>query len=135
MRFFSERCGYKKADESSYIEGMPESLKIRVWNLFKLWIFKPIIENKPKIIPNKLIFIEKPKITTIIIRGYESKLHEFFENLWDEFFKEDLDKLSDCLFDIRNLIKTRYMNLEWFEAYDFVEYCLEKLEEFELYIS
>ncbi|MCK4421726.1 hypothetical protein KAW48_07995 [candidate division WOR-3 bacterium] len=105
---FSERYGYKKIEEYQLLEEIPNYLKTRIWNILRRCIFR---EKRYEEFPVDLFIID----------------------LWDKFFKEDLDKLVDREVyttlkkdKVTKIIKNLFLNLQWFEVYDLVEFLISE---------
>lgn len=104
---FSERYGYKQIDKAELHQGMPEYLKTRIWNVFRIHLSK--ISNERK------------------------QIARFLKNLWDKLFKEKIDILISNPFiflwfpeKLIPLIGEKYIKLNWFEVYDFIEFVLKE---------
>lgn len=100
---FSERYGYQKKRILSP-EDMPSELRNRLWN-----IIKQVIESYPN-----------------------SQKEWMIEEIWDEFFKKDLDEIKiSVVFPLSfafNKIKDLFLLLEWYKVYDFIEFLLQKMK-------
>lgn len=97
---FSERYGFKKQREFLQIKDMDRSLRNRLWNKFRdhylinyeYLIVKAAIENS-----------------------------NFFEKLYDEFFKLDV-KPPTSYESLKSELHKCFFKMNWFEVYDFIEY-------------
>lgn len=112
---FSERYGYTKPREALQIESIDEPLKNILWNLLKMHIF------------NKLIA--------------KSGFTPFVQRLWHAHFKKSIDSIpySDWRnqYDFNSTvkeIKKHFYKAEWFEQYDFIEFCIVAVKD-ELYLE
>jgi len=96
---FSERYGFKVRGKIQ-IESMDTELRNRLWNQFDIYYFDSIFEVSNIDIEFDLIF---------------------FTKMYDEFFKlTEVPRKSNG--DLFKDIKKRFLNMEWFEVYNFIEY-------------
>lgn len=103
-KLFSERYKYKEISERLNWGNMTNGLKIRIWNRLSQFLF---------------LSLQKELFRDIIY------------SLWDEFFKRDLAEIAPRGFEeffFRIRIRKEYLNLKWYEVYDFLEFIYSKLE-------
>ena len=105
-RKFSEQYGFKKVTDSFQIESINEDLKNRLWNTIKIFYIDQI--------GTQIGIDESYKIT-------DDKAFSFIKNLYDGFFKtHEEPKLIKKV--LKENLKQKYFQLEWFEIYDFIEF-------------
>ena len=105
-RKFSEQYGFKKVTDSFQIESINEDLKNRLWNTIKIFYIDQI--------GTQIGIDESYKIT-------DDKAFSFITNLSDGFFKtHEEPKLIKKV--LKENLKQKYFQLEWFEIYDFIEF-------------
>ncbi|MCW5514724.1 AbiJ-NTD4 domain-containing protein [Muriicola sp. Z0-33] len=107
---FSQRIGVTEISKPMQVESIDEDLSNGLWNVIKIQILdrKGEYKNHYKI----------------------SEFDEFARNLWHEFYKKPVDEIEYFEpYDIKGKIKKIYFASEWFEKYDFVEFCLNTLFE------
>ncbi|MDL5051292.1 hypothetical protein QQ054_35405 [Oscillatoria amoena NRMC-F 0135] len=107
---FSERYGYTKPREALQIESVDEPLRNRLWNVLAEAIF------------NKLIRLEE--------------FGSFLQRLWHGYFKKNIDSIpydkwiNDYNYkESRKEIKEYFYGAQWFQQYDFVEYCVKAVKD------
>ena len=105
-RKFSEQYGFKKVIDSFQIESINEELKNRLWNTIKIFYIDPI--------GTEAGIDERFKIT-------DEKAFAFIKNIYDGFFKtHEEPKVTKKA--LKENLKQKYFQLEWFEIYDFNEF-------------
>ena len=98
---FSERHGHKIVRESIQIESMDEPLRNALWNLLKIHIWD---------------------------RSHRGSAIALCKALWSVHLKKPLDTLDygwspDILSGILKGIRPHFFDCEWYEVYDFIEFC------------
>lgn len=105
---FSQRIGKIEQSKSMQLETIDEDLSNGLWNVVKM----QILDSKGEYKNHYRI----------------SEFDEFARQLWHELYKKPID---DIQFynpnEIKEEIKKIYFTSEWFEKYDFVEFCLNTL--------
>ncbi len=96
---FSERLGYSTR-KALQIEGIDDDTRNQIWQSSLDYVFD---ENG--------------------VRGeYEVSLR--IKNIFSIFFKMTTDQLPHYNFEKVRIIRKLYFNLEWFQCFDFIEFCL-----------
>ena len=102
--------GIKPAKKSIQIESIDAELRNTLWSLLTIHYWKKF--RTPRDYEN---YIEP------------SNLHELFEALWIDYFKLPIDTIpvlfqgSDDSYGY-NILRNYFLNAEWYQAYDFVEF-------------
>lgn len=94
MSSFSEREGIRLSP-SSAPDALEPGLRNRLWNAVRACYFSSVAWT--------------PELDTLVHR------------LWDEHFKRPLDSIAYA--NVLKSIRDYYFQAEWFEVYDFVEFC------------
>lgn len=105
---FSERHGYKNPREALQIESINDNLKNRLWNNVKIVYIDTLKRDYPE---DVWPLTNTSEITTI-------------KKLYDAFFKTH-EEPPNKFGELKNNLKIKYFNLEWYEIYDFLEYLPE----------
>lgn len=105
-RKFSEQWGFKKVINSFQIESINEELKNRLWNTIRIFYIDPI--------KTELGIDERFKIT-------DEKAFDFIKKIYDEFLKTH-EEPKFTKKELKENLKQKYFQLEWFEIYDFNEF-------------
>jgi len=98
---FSERIGITKAKHSIQLEHVDDDLKNGLWNIFHTY------------------YLEKCKENQIIY----SDLYDLIIDVWHNFFKKPIDKIPSETRNVKSELRTWFFECEWFEIYDFIEFC------------
>lgn len=104
---FSERVGTKQPRNEIQLESMDEILKNRLWNC----VIKHIWSSKDHVTVTE-----------------KSNLFEIIYYIWSEFYKKPTDEIPVYLHEANELIKKRFYECDWDEAYDFIE-CLASIND------
>ncbi len=107
---FSERYRFVKIRDSFQINSMDDGLKNRLWNIIKN-IFIDTLETN---------YYDQD-----IVSPQTKEDKEFIVSIYDKFFKDNVDPLEYTRRDIRDDLKKRYFNFQWFDIYDFLEFLAE----------
>lgn len=99
MALFSERSGYKSPKEIIQSESMDDDLRTGLWNCVSL-----CLESTSSPI------------------SYFDDYFKFIIRLWADFFKRPIDTIEYSCSQNYSFIKSHFMNFEWFEVYDFLEF-------------
>jgi hypothetical protein len=97
---FSQRIGKEPVKTEFQIESMDNDLRTALWNAFQMFFFE--------------------KIDSDWILS--SNFGTFFNTLWINFFKFQLDDIVNNFQDMHVAIKTSFFLFEWYEVYDFIEF-------------
>jgi len=107
---FSERYGYRSVRDALQVESMDEALRNRLWNALHVFYWdtvkgrrSPMLEKEFRLADNKSLRI-------------------LCETLWHYFFKKPLDTLSDDFLRVHRKLREYFLNCEWNEVYDFVQF-------------
>ncbi len=101
---FSQRMGIKPVKNIIQIDSVDDELRTKLWNLMTLIYWERRALN----------FISSDKNQNIVV---------FIRILYHEYFKESLDSLDDSIPHIILKIRTYYFGCNWWEVYDFIEFC------------
>ncbi|MEO0266927.1 MAG: hypothetical protein ABIN23_04470 [candidate division WOR-3 bacterium] len=97
---FSQRYGHQKKKILSPQE-MPDELRNRLWNIINLIINSCLNLGKEWVI----------------------------KEIWDAFFKKDLDEIKFPSLAFSWKIKPLFFLLKWYEVYDFIEFLIQKIKD------
>jgi len=109
---FSQRKGYKPVREEIQIEGMSSSLRISLWNVLDLYLFR---SKKPHLMAGYY----SPSVYDEVHLKYIGRA------LWLGYFKRPVDTLPYSSLDILTEIRKYFFSCEWFEVYDFLEFVFQ----------
>lgn len=98
---FSERIGIIKAKDSIQIESIDDDLKNGLWNIFHSYYLEEFTDRFVK----------------------QSNKHEFILDIWHNFFKKTIDEIPSSIIHVKGEIRTWFFQCEWYEVYDFIEFC------------
>jgi hypothetical protein len=104
---FSERTGYKKPKTEIQKESIDVELSNGIWNYLNICIFNKFSDDER---------FEK--------EGY-NKMVYLAVKLWLDFFKKEIDGLPDNKRDILARIKNWYIQSNWYDKYDLIEFIVE----------
>jgi len=112
---FSRRHGYKPVREQLQFESMDDDLRNSLWNLLLGYFF------------------DKDKVMVKDNRYFPSYIKILVEDIYDNFLKYPIDKMSFDWYIERKIIRKEFFNWKWYEVYDFIEFIMnsdfeEKLE-------
>jgi hypothetical protein len=96
---FSQRIGKKKATKEIQLESIDTELQNGLWNIIKLLFVDPIASHR------------------LEFNGFAIKL-------WNHFYKLPVDRIPEYEFEIKDFIRKRFFEDEWYESYDFIEFLL-----------
>ena len=103
MKLFSQRNGFVKARDIIQKESMDADLKIGLWNVLCIFVWgsfkNPFLYN-------------------------DTSFDSFIKQIWMYFFKYPLDTLDPYWDTTYPKIKQKYLNFEWYQVYDFLEFIL-----------
>lgn len=98
---FSERIGIIKAKDSIQIEFIDDDLKNGLWNVFHSYYLEEFTDRFVK----------------------QSNKYEFILDIWHNFFKKTIDEIPSSIIHVKSEIRTWFFQCEWYEIYDFIEFC------------
>jgi len=98
---FSERYGFKPLKDVIQKDSIDDELRNGLWNLFELYFWSKI---------EKTYFPH--------VKDY------FLIPLWHNYFKITIDSINDYWFVNLKNIKDYFMQCNWFEVYDFIEFII-----------
>lgn len=98
---FSERIGIIKAKDSIQIESIDDDLKNGLWNIFHSYYLEEFTDRFVK----------------------QSNKYEFILDIWHNFFKKTIDEIPSSIIHVKSEIRTWFFQCEWYEVYDFIEFC------------
>lgn len=107
---FSERYGYRKVREIVQIDSMDEPLRNALWSLLGVFVWDNV------------------QVSTGIYHVYYLSDHsnkEIFalcRLMWFSYFKEPIDQLDNDWSKVLPLLRRRFLECFWYEAYDFIEF-------------
>jgi hypothetical protein len=107
---FSQRIGITPAKKSFQKESIDEELLNSLWNAIHIFVFN--------------------ELSTYNDHG-EAAFSIFTKRVWIHFFKNPIDTIPTNRYGIRKSdtvqeIRTWFYSAEWFEVYDFVDFCLKE---------
>ena len=98
---FSQRIGIIKAKDSIQIDSIDNDLKNGLWNIFDSYYLEQFRDR----------FVR------------QSNRYEFILDIWHNFFKRTVDEIPSSMNEVKSEIKTWFFQCEWYETYDFIEFC------------
>ncbi len=106
---FSERIGINPT-KLIQIYSIDDDLHNSLWNAFSIYIWNKLEEKKSK-----------------------SDIEDFILSLWLNFYKEPIDTIpygydameATTYGTVYLIIKKRFFQVEWYEVYEFIEFCIE----------
>jgi hypothetical protein len=98
---FSERIGIIKAKDSIQIDSIDSELKNGLWNIFHSYYLENFSERHIQYCGE----------------------YEFILDIWHNFFKKTIDKIPPETRNVKNELRTWFFQCEWYETYDFIEFC------------
>jgi hypothetical protein len=99
---FSEKYGFKKVRDTFQVDNIDEDLKNRLWSQFRIYYMDNIPCSYDASIKNR-------------------DDYKLFINLYANFFKTST-KPTDFLSTLIKNIKKFFLQMRWYEVYDFIEY-------------
>ena len=116
---FSYRKGIKKIPDTIQLNSISSELHNRLWNcVFHSYLSSPYFYYTGGLSGQQ--YLNNPK----------NRL--FFERLWHSFFKWSLDTLSTDGENSRAKIREYFFNCQWFEVFDFIEFCVSNYDDQQL---
>jgi len=116
---FSERYGHKKVRDIVQIESVDKPLKNALWSILKIYIWDHV------------------RAATGGYSGYylsdntNKEVNALCKKLWFNYFKEPLDTLEDDWQQVLTRLRAYFFNCEWYELYDFIEFCANNYERYQ----
>lgn len=121
---FSQRIGKRKVKAELEREGLSDELRNSLWTI----IVELILRGKS----NSPGYNNYGESTL-------SDLGVFFKQLWMNFFKFPIDNLNVSYNNVQNepiqFVRNWYFKAEWFDAFDFLEFCSNQHELFQEYAN
>lgn len=114
---FSQRIGRKPIKNTIQIESMDNDLRTALWNCFHLCFLDKF--EGPSDADLLLINMKSSSSTRHFNLG---EFEDFFRILWHDFLKLPLGDLENNFNRVISVLKERFFNCPWYEAYDFIEY-------------
>jgi hypothetical protein len=105
---FSERKKYKKSSTLIQTDGMNDELRISLWNV--LFLSKWDIESEQTRYGGSQIAKDTEMFSAI---------------LWFNYFKKPVDTRPDNFLHLLQAIRKYFMECEWHDVYDFLEFTLD----------
>lgn len=101
---FSQRIGLTEVRSVIQLDGMTPELRNSLWNVLDrlVWSAKGFMWDYPR----------------------EADIQPFSRILWSEFLKLPVDQRPTEAKSILRSMREYFFSAEWFEAYDFIEFCL-----------
>lgn len=100
---FSERKGLVSAKKIIQIESIDTELKNGLWNIFDFSYFIEVQKTYWEDSLNKGLILQ----------------------IWHNFWKKTIDSIPIRTNSVKKEIKSWFFNANWYEIYDFIEYCTE----------
>lgn len=97
---FSQRESFKAIKTIIQIDGIDEDLRVGLWNELTIHYFR--------------------RLNTWLNNDLYIKI--LIEYLWQNYFKLPLDTLNEWGPDVRNILRGKFKDADWFEIYDFIEF-------------
>lgn len=116
---FSERYGYKPIKEIIQIESVDEPLRNGLWSLLKVHCWDHVSPSTGLYGGYYLSDYGNEEIQTLCTR------------LWFNYFKKPLDNLSNDWSDVLAELRRYFLNCEWHEVYDFIEFVGNNYERYQ----
>jgi len=101
MRLFSQRKGIKTVKSVMQVDSMDSELRNGLWDALTIFYWKQVKGNRI---------------------SYYEKINILFEILWHNYFKTPIDTLKDDWFETYRKIREYFLNCNWYEVYDFIEF-------------
>lgn len=103
---FSQRMGFTRVADTIQIKSMNDELRASLWNV--------LLEEEFDTIG----FLDRHQ-------GYDQRIWAFSRALWSNYFKLPADDRPTQGSAVLAVIRTRFFESTWYEAYDFIEFCAE----------
>jgi hypothetical protein len=107
---FSDRIGITQVKNTIQLNSMDTDLRNGLWNCLKIG------------------FINKMDSTTYDYVRL-SPLRGFINGLWFSYYKEPIDNIPSQISKVKEFIKQRFFQYEWYEVYNFIEFVIENTSE------
>ena len=127
---FSERIGKREVKSAIQINSMDDDLRNCLWNLFTIYF--------PELFGNPFAALGGyQRGQAARMEQIELRKKEILSNLWHGYFKKPIDEISSPGYGLGGMctqiepikfMREHFMNCEWFEAYDFLEYILQIIQ-------
>lgn len=108
MPRFSERFGLVSAKRTIQMDSVDDALRTGLWNALTNNQFADTVTDP-------LYGIAYPA----------EELKALCQSLWLDFFKRPIDTLPRRWKDIAEQLKEFFFNAQWYEVYDFIEFCAQ----------
>lgn len=103
---FSQRMGIRPVAHVIQVDRMNDDLRAGLWNVLLAEEF----ERKG--------FVDHSS-------GYPPRIRKFSRVLWSDYLKIPADERPDPNFQKLRRIRECFFNCSWYEAYDFIEFCVD----------
>ena len=110
---FSERYGYKPVRETLQIESIDEALRNGVWNCLKVSYWDTVKHTDDGSPWGPVYDLNESR---------NAPMKSLCVSLWELYFKEPLDGLSNDWGKVRKRLKESFFACEWDRVYDFIEF-------------
>jgi hypothetical protein len=108
---FSQRKGYKPIRDTVQKDCMDDELRNGLWNALDICIWKG------------------NKFSHYSDNFESSNLYLLFQRYWLHYFKYPLDNLPGYYKDSHARVRKYFLNCEWYEVYDFIEFTAQSAPE------
>lgn len=105
---FSQRQGFSSVRSIIQIDNIDRSLRVALWNeIFSAWFSRDLF-----LVSNHWHYVSTAK-------------ENIYKNFWSKHLEEPLDELPKTPKDYLVNLKTYFLECDWFEVYDFIEWFLQ----------
>lgn len=103
MARFSERMGFRSAQQAIQLDSMDDALRNGLWNvLTELFL------------PDKADYLsDMPNLKLIVT------------SVWTEFYKQPRDTINNWWPNTRKVIRDNFFTCKWLDVFDLIEFCVE----------
>lgn len=110
---FSQRIGKKPEKKDIQIESIDLELRIRLWNVIKIYFLDLLDDNN---------------------KYSNTSFKKFTINVYHNLFKYPIDTIPDYKSSVISEFRKYFFKFEWYEIYDFIEFILS-VDEYDLNIE
>ncbi len=103
---FSQRMGFTPVADVIQVDRMNDELRNGLWNVLYAEEF------------GKREFCN-------LYSGHTPRIEAFSQALWADYFKRRVDSRPSNRLDLLRTIREHFFRAEWYEVYDFIEFCVE----------
>lgn len=100
---FSDRIGITKQRNVIQRDGIDETLKNKLWNVFFTYFILPLQNDKNTLLVN-------------------TDFYKLFINLWHNYFGKPVDTIPEDKTSAANYLRSYFYECKWYEIYNFIEF-------------